>query len=183
MIGTTRRIVRGLRDRWDQFRLSGPDYARKLGVTVGERCIVLTREFGSEPFLITLGDDVNIAHGTVFLTHDGACHNISDERGRRYYCRAIRIGNRSFVGYRTILLPGVEIGEDVMVGAGSVVTKSVPSGLIVAGNPARVIGTFAEYERWALETCVAEADLAGLSGHYARVMRMLTPGYNDPVKT
>ena len=51
----------------------------------------------------------------------------------------VKVGNNCFVGYGSILLPGVTIGDEVIVGAGSVVTKDVPSNSIVAGNPARVI--------------------------------------------
>jgi maltose O-acetyltransferase len=53
----------------------------------------------------------------------------------------IRIGSRVWIGGGAILLPGVEIGDDTVVGAGSVVTKSLPSGVLAAGNPCRVIRT------------------------------------------
>ncbi|WP_276866657.1 DapH/DapD/GlmU-related protein [Bacteroides heparinolyticus] len=51
----------------------------------------------------------------------------------------VRIGDNCFIGNGAILLPGITIGNEVIVGAGSVVTKDVPSNTIVAGNPARVI--------------------------------------------
>jgi maltose O-acetyltransferase len=50
----------------------------------------------------------------------------------------VRIGSRVFVGARTIILPGVTIGDDVVIGAGSVVSRDIPSGVVAAGNPARV---------------------------------------------
>eukprot|EP00771_Trimastix_marina_P003116 gnl/Trimastix_PCT/4316.p1 GENE.gnl/Trimastix_PCT/4316~~gnl/Trimastix_PCT/4316.p1 ORF type:complete len:205 (+),score=19.06 gnl/Trimastix_PCT/4316:47-661(+) len=53
--------------------------------------------------------------------------------------KPIRIGNRCWLGGGAIVLPGVTIGDDVVVGAGAVVTKDVPSGVLVVGNPARVI--------------------------------------------
>ena len=53
--------------------------------------------------------------------------------------RPIRIGSRVWIGGGTIVLPGVEIGDDTVVGAGSVVAKSLPAGVIAMGNPCRVV--------------------------------------------
>ena len=58
----------------------------------------------------------------------------------------VRIGNNTFIGARALILPGVNIGDDCIVGAGSVVTKSVPNGSIIAGNPARVVKKIEEYK-------------------------------------
>lgn len=59
----------------------------------------------------------------------------------------IKIGNYTFVGEGAMIMPGVTIGDDCIIGAGSVVTKSVPDNTIVAGNPIRVIGRTDEYLR------------------------------------
>lgn len=81
------------------------------------------------PCGIHIGCDSYVASGTVILAHD--------------FCRGLhldtRIGKRCFIGCCAVILPGVNIGDSVVVGAGSVVTRDVPSGCIVAGNPARVI--------------------------------------------
>jgi maltose O-acetyltransferase len=53
--------------------------------------------------------------------------------------KPVRIGDRVWIGGRAVILPGVTIGDDVVIGAGSVVTRDVPAGMLVAGNPARVI--------------------------------------------
>jgi acetyltransferase-like isoleucine patch superfamily enzyme len=127
--------------------LRGDVYARSIGVTVGERCRIGTDGFGSEPFLVTIGDDVTVSRGVLFLTHDGASSLVRDKHGRRYDYRPVTVGSRVFIGANAILLPGVSIGDDCIVGAGSVVTKTVPPGKVVAGNPARVIGTFEEYQQ------------------------------------
>jgi maltose O-acetyltransferase len=58
----------------------------------------------------------------------------------------IKIGNNCFIGARAFIMPGVIIGHNSIVGAGSIVSKSVPPNVVVAGNPARVICTIAEYE-------------------------------------
>jgi acetyltransferase-like isoleucine patch superfamily enzyme len=59
----------------------------------------------------------------------------------------IVVGNNVFIGMGVIILPGVTIGDNVVIGAGAVVTKSIPANAVVAGVPARVIGTIDEYWR------------------------------------
>ncbi len=134
-------------------------WARYCGVTVGRNCRLLITRWGSEPFLITIGDNVTITAGTRLVTHDGSLWLISDESGRRFQYRRITIGSNVFIGVNSIILPGVQIGDNVIVGAGAVVTKSIPSGKIVAGNPARVIGEFDAYKLKALKEYPAEHDM------------------------
>lgn len=57
----------------------------------------------------------------------------------------VRIGNDVFVGAGTIILPGVDIGNRVIIGAGSVVTKSIPDNSLAVGNPVKVVGAYDEY--------------------------------------
>jgi len=138
-------------------------YARSIGVKVGENCRLYISDFGSEPFLITIGNRVTVASGVKLITHDGSTWLFRDEKGRRYHYRRIDIGDNVFIGMNTVLLPGVRVGNNVIIGAGSVVTKSIPDNLVVAGNPAKVIMTFSEYEKRALETYVSEQDLPAAS--------------------
>jgi len=162
-------------------RLSGADYARWAGVKVGRGCRILTRKFGSEPFLISIGDDVTISIDVVFLTHDGATWLVRDDRGRRFIYRRIEIGNFVFVGAGAIIMPGVKIGDRSIVAAGSVVTRSVPSGTIVGGNPAQIIGDFSEYERRMMESCPAEVDLSDSQSFEERVSRALDGEMRPPM--
>jgi len=78
---------------------------------------------------IHIGDGTLVTRGAVILAHD--------------YCRILNkktsIGKECFIGVYAIILPGVSIGDHVIVGAGSVVTKDVKSNCIVAGNPAKII--------------------------------------------
>ncbi|HLH10869.1 MAG TPA: acyltransferase [Methylovirgula sp.] len=80
---------------------------------------------------VHVGPESFVAFGATILTHDTT---------RRLY-RHTRIGRRCFIGARSLILPGVEIGDECLVGAGAVVTKDVPSRSVVVGNPARVIRT------------------------------------------
>ncbi len=83
----------------------------------------------TNPTGVHIGEESYVASGAYVLSHD--------------FCRAIRtdtyIGKRVFIGMNSIVMPGVTIGDEVVVGAGSIVTKSVPSNCIVAGNPAKII--------------------------------------------
>ena len=134
-------------------------YAQWCGVRFGRDCRILTRHFGSEPFLITIGDRVTLSRDVAFLNHDGATWLVRDARGRRQRFGRIAIGDQVFIGARSTILPGVRIGNRVIVGAGSVVTRSIPDGVVVAGNPARIVGSFAEYEARRLQDSAAQADL------------------------
>ncbi len=142
--------------------MSGETIARKSGVKIGSGCRILTKNFGSEPFLIDIGNNVTISSEVVFVNHDGSGWLIKDTKGRRYLYKRISIGNNVFVGTQTILMPGVRIGNNVVVGAGSVVTKSIPDNCVVAGNPAKYITSYDEFmsrvSHWKSESEMLSAD-------------------------
>ncbi len=123
---------------WEKV-IGGPRAARRLGVTVGEGCRIYSCDVASEHWLVSIGDGTTVSVGVKFLTHDGVGWLVDDARGRRYRYAPIVVGSGCFVGAHSILMPGVQLGDRVVVGAGSVVTRSVPAGSVVAGNPARVI--------------------------------------------
>jgi acetyltransferase-like isoleucine patch superfamily enzyme len=87
---------------------------------------------------ITLGDDVQLGPGVQLLTSDHP-RDAAERAAGLESAHAITIGARAWLGGGAIVLPGVEIGEDAIIGAGSVVTRSVPPGVTAAGNPCRVI--------------------------------------------
>lgn len=144
--------------------------ARRLGVRVGEDCRLYIRDFGTEPFLISIGDRVTIAQGCTLLTHDGSTWLVRDDEGNRYQkFSGIEIGSDVFIGANTIVLPGIRIGNRVVIGAGSVVTHDVPDDSIFAGNPARRLGDFEEWRRKVVDTCANDRELAGRASYRARV--------------
>lgn len=59
--------------------------------------------------------------------------------------KEIKIGNNCFIGIRAIILPGTTIGDNTIIGAGAVVKGNIPNGVIVVGNPGKIIGTTEEY--------------------------------------
>lgn len=119
-------------------------YAKEVGVTIGNNCSIRTRDFGSEPYLITIGNNVEVAARVRFYNH-GAAWLLRDLDPKFDFFGKIEIGNNVYIGENSIILPGVTIGDDVLIGAGSVVTKSIPNGVIVGGNPARIIGDLGKF--------------------------------------
>ncbi len=147
---------------------------RRKGVVAGNNCRIYIRNFGTEPFLISMGDRVTITSGVKVLTHDGSTCLIRDADGRRYQRYApVRIGSDVFIGVNTIILPGISIGSNVVIGAGSVVTKDVPDGTVVAGNPAKVVMTFTDFRRKVEETCTNDNELDGARTYRERVSRSI----------
>ena len=119
-------------------------YLRKQGMKVGERTKTASQLKTAEPYLITIGDDVTISHGVDFITHDNSVCKLFGSACDLY--GEVKIGNQCFIGAHAVIMYGVTLADKVIVAAGSVVTKSVSqSEVIVAGNPAKIIGTWKEY--------------------------------------
>lgn len=120
-------------------------YARLIGVQVGADCRIYSAEFGTEPYLISIGNHVTISGEAMLITHDGGVWVFRQSMPDVDFIRPIIVEDNVFVGARSIILPGVIIGADSVVAAGAVVTKSIPPGSVVAGVPARVISTTEAY--------------------------------------
>lgn len=119
-------------------------YARHLGVNIGQNCFIDTRHWGSEPYLITIGNNVQVTAGVRIYTHGGA-HVVRRKFPNFDMFGKVVIEDWAYIGSCSLIMPGVTIGQGSMVAAGSIVTKSVPPGMVVAGNPAKVICKVEDY--------------------------------------
>ncbi len=125
--------------------LASPEsYARHVGVKIGKNCLINTRNWPSEAYLITIGNNVAITKGVYIHCHGGARvirtqHPTFDIFGK------VAIEDWAYIGSNSQIMPGVTIGEGALVAAGSIVTKSVAPHTVVAGNPARFVCTTEEY--------------------------------------
>ena len=116
---------------------------------IGKRCrFVGTQNYGSEPYLISIGDDTTISFDVAFVTHDAATRvirNLPDGDPETVIYGPIKIGNNCFIGCRSVILPNVTIGDNTIIGAGSIVNRSIPENCVAAGNPCKVICSLDEY--------------------------------------
>ena len=95
---------------------------------------------------VTIGDNVMIAPNVSIYTAGHPVHPESRNSGYEYGI-PVSIGNNVWIGGNVVILPGVSIGDNVVIGAGSVVTKSIPDNVIAAGNPCRIIREITESDR------------------------------------
>lgn len=124
------------------------EYAKYVGVNVGEGTRFMGPEhgmFGTEPFLISIGENCLITGEVKFITHDGSVYHLKKKFPKADLFGRINIGNNVFIGYRTIILPGVTIGDNVVIGAGSIVSRSIPDNTLAVGSPAKVISNLEDY--------------------------------------
>jgi acetyltransferase-like isoleucine patch superfamily enzyme len=121
-------------------------YCKKKGLTLGKDVRIMKgTSFGSEPYLVNIGDEVTISFEVAFITHDGATWVFRDRDRSISKLAPISIGKRSFIGARAIILPGVVVGERSIIAAGAVVNKNVPSGEIWGGVPAKKLMELNDY--------------------------------------
>lgn len=143
-------------------------YFTKRGMKIGKN---FNRQSGtrmdpSHCWLITIGDDVTLANKVQILAHDDS-PRIYTGYGR---IGRVVIGNRVFVGANSTILMNTKIGDDVIIAAGSVVTKDIPDGCIAAGVPAKVIGKTKDYiEREKSQIGVAPTFDSSYSYDHAKV--------------
>jgi acetyltransferase-like isoleucine patch superfamily enzyme len=137
--------------------LIGPDISLSAGmvpgqkcitnpvVTIGDRCLIGRGSGIVGHFSIEIGNDVWTGHN-VYITdqnhgYEDVTRPISQQSQPE---RAVKIGDGSWLGYGSVVLPGVTIGEHCVIGANSVVTHDVPSFSVAVGVPARVIKQYVD---------------------------------------
>lgn len=136
--------------KWCLYRLKAG------GLQIAADCRLMGfPDFGSEPWLISIGNHVTITSGVRFITHDGGTVVF---RHLPVYQKVIKYGritihDNCFIGTRALLLPNIEIGPNSVVAAGSVVTRTVPPNSVFGGNPARLIKTVSAYAESSLRNC------------------------------
>ena len=148
-----KRLFRQIRCQY-QVRTDPVGYARSIGVKLGQDCLLVGLKigtFGSEPYLVTLGDHVAVASGVRFITHDGGVHVFRYEFPDLDVFGPITMGNNVFIGINVILMPGVKIGDNCVIGTGAVVTHDIPPNSVAVGVPAKVIKTLDGYREGVLK--------------------------------
>ena len=119
--------------------------ARLIGVNLGSNCLIYrSMEWPSEPYLVTIGNNVQLTRGVAIHTHGGG--NVIRRKVSDFDAFGkVVIKDWAYIGSHAQIMPGVTIGEGAMVAAGSIVTNSVPDGMVVGGNPARLLCSVDEY--------------------------------------
>ncbi|SED67886.1 Acetyltransferase (isoleucine patch superfamily) [Tenacibaculum sp. MAR_2010_89] len=123
-------------------------YAKYIGVNMGERVYIYgspLEMFSTEPWCIKLGNNVHITREVLFVTHDGGTLLFRDKVPDLEITAPIEIGNNVYIGVRSVILPGVTIGNNCIVAAGSVIAKDVPDNSVVGGVPAKFIKSIDDY--------------------------------------
>lgn len=120
------------------------------GVEIGKNI-----NFGSEPYLIEIADNVRISSNVNFITHDGGLWTLRKMNllENADFFGKIIIEENVNIGMNATIMPGVKIGKNSIVGFGSIVTKNVPSNTVVAGIPAKKIETIQEYYEKKKDKC------------------------------
>lgn len=127
-------------------------YLIKKGAKIGLNTRILSdiSALGTEPYLVEIGEKCLVSLNVTFMTHDGGISvlnnlecfgkNTMDKLGK------IKVGNNVFIGKDATIMPGVTIGDNVIIGLGSIVTKDIESNSVVCGIPAKKIKTIQEYK-------------------------------------
>lgn len=162
------------------------EICKSRGLKVGKDVVFIEApKFGSEPYLIEIGDRTKITANCTFINHDGAMYTIRSMekyRDARNFGR-IKIGQNCFIGNNCTILPGVEMGDNCILGAGSVLSSSTPPNSVFAGTPAKFICTIEQYGDKALENNVLyPRDLENVRGNLDAYIKENLPHTYKPLK-
>lgn len=124
------------------YRIDEAEYLKRFKkINIGNDChfFNVTIDAGHS-YLIEIGNECTLTNCTL-LAHDASTKMYLNKSK----VGKVKIGNRVFIGYGAIVLPNVTIGDDCIIGAGTIVTKDIPKNSVAIGNPAKVIGKVDEY--------------------------------------
>lgn len=112
-------------------------YLRAAGVKIGKNTMISFRaKIDVRRGKVIIGDNCTITYGCIILSHDHAAGLLN--RGEKSEGETV-INDNAFIGVNSIILPKVNIGENSIIGAGSIVTHDIPPNVVAMGNPARII--------------------------------------------
>lgn len=145
-------ILKKIKRRYAEYK--GGDiyinYLKEQGIKIGTRCHIgkpstITIDY-TRPYLVEIGNNVRMNNGFTLLTHDFATSVITNVYGEFLPSAGkVKIGNNVYFAQKCTVMKGVTIGDNCIIGYGSLVTKDIPCNSVVAGSPARVICTLEEY--------------------------------------
>lgn len=148
MLSVNKYLFLKILNKFKFFLLKPLPYAKSVGVGVGSGTRIMTKNFGTEPYLISIGNGCEITAGVSFITHDGGVwvvRNLYDKYKNIDILKPIIIHDNVYIGNNVTILPGVEICNNVIIGAGSILTKNILESGVYAGIPARKISNIEEY--------------------------------------
>lgn len=134
--------------KYNRFTIA--EYFRKQGAQIGEGCSIIPPSLGTEPYLVKIGNHVTIARAVLFITHDGGAWIFRNEIPDIQVFGPIIIEDNCVIGANAVLFPNIRIGQNSIIGAGSVVISDIPPNSIALGVPARAFGSVEKYK----EKCV-----------------------------
>ena len=123
-------------------------YFRRQGAEIGEGVEIFGANlftFGSEPYLVSIGNQVTISHNVDFITHDGAMRIARARHPGAYLYGRIHVADDCFLGAHCVLLLGTRVGAGSVIGSGSIVTGEIPPGVVAIGAPAKPVKTVEDY--------------------------------------
>lgn len=142
----------------EKYKHEYPKFLKKTGLRISEEHYRSGHGFiapdvlldGSDFSLISIGRNTTISTQVVILTHDFSISkglSLINAPHSGKFLKPVLIGNNCFIGMRTTILPGTTIGDNVIVGAGSIVKGDYPSNVVIAGNPAKIICSTDEWAK------------------------------------
>jgi acetyltransferase-like isoleucine patch superfamily enzyme len=148
---------------------------RRQGLQIAADCRLMgVPNFGSEPYLISIGPHVTLSARVTFINHDGGTwvfRHLPKYRDVIKFGRIV-IHENSFIGAGVTLMPGVSVGPNAVVAAQSVVTTDVPPNTVAGGVPARVLMTVEEYAEKSLAQSPAYDSAAYRADKVCELLRL-----------